>query len=340
MEQISIVGLDIAKSVFQVHAVSATGVVLLRRQLRRSEVLKFFGKLGPCLVGMEACASAHYWGREIAALGHDVRLMPPVRVKAYVKWGKKNDAADAAAIAEAATRPSIQCVPIKTIDQQSALMLHGARKLLVEQRTRLVNAMRSHLAEVGAVTAVGEAGFKAVLAIIDDPYDDRLPPLARLALAPLATQWRTAGEQIDALDRQILEWHKHSEDSRRLASIPHIGPIIASTMVATIGNAKRFKNGRQFAAWLGLVPSDNSTGGKQRLGRITKTGNSYVRQLLVLAAFGMSRRLRKDPSLSPWLAELRKNKPPKQAAIAYANKLARISWAILAKGTTYQAALA
>jgi transposase len=289
---------------------------------------------------MEACASAHYWGREISALGHDVRLMPPVRVKAYVKWGKKNDAADAAAIAEAVTRPSVQCVPIKTIDQQQALMQHRARKLLIEQRTRLANAMRSHLAEMGVAMAVGEAGFKAVLAIIDDQSDDCLPPVARLALTSLALQWRAAGEQIDALEQQIREWHRHNEDSCRLATIPHIGPIIASTLVATIGDAKRFKNGRQFAAWLGLVPSDNSTGGKQRLGRITKTGDSYVRQLLVLAAFGMSRRLRKDPSLSPWLAELRKNKPPKQAAIAYANKLARISWAILAKGTTYQAALA
>jgi transposase len=289
---------------------------------------------------MEACASAHYWGREISALGHDVRLMPPVRVKAYVKWGKKNDAADAAAIAEAVTRPSVQCVPIKTIDQQQALMQHRARKLLVEQRTRLANAMRSHLAEMGFAMAVGEAGFKAVLAIIDDQSDDCLPPVARLALTSLALQWRAAGEQIDALEQQIREWHRHNEDSCRLATIPHIGPIIASTLVATIGDAKRFKNGRQFAAWLGLVPSDNSTGGKQRLGRITKTGDSYVRQLLVLAAFGMSRRLRKDQSLSPWLAELRKNKPPKQAAIAYANKLARISWAILAKGTTYQAALA
>lgn len=338
--KISTIGLDLAKNVFQVHGIDEAGKKVACRQLRRCAVLKFFAKLPPCLVGMEACASAHYWGREIAALGHDVRLMPPPRVKAYVKWGKKNDAADAAAIAEAVTRPSMQFVPIKTVDQQSVLMLHRARKLLVEQRTRLANAMRSHLAELGIAAAVGEAGFNTVLAIIDNAKDDHLTPLARQALATLATQWRTSDKQIDALGQQILKWHRHNEDSLRLATIPHIGPVIASTLVATVGDASRFKNGRQLAAWLGLVPSDNSTGGKQRPGRITKTGDAYVRQLLVLAAFGMIRRVRKNETLSPWLAGLLKTKPPKQAAIAYANKLARISWAILAKETTYQAAVA
>ncbi len=340
MNQVSTIGLDLAKTVFQVHGVDDAGNVVVRRQLRRGEVLKFFRKLPHCLVGMEACASAHYWGREIAALGHEVRLMPPPRVKAYVKWGKKNDAADAAAIAEAVTRPSMRFVPIKAVEQQSVLMLHRSRKLLVEQRTRLANALRAHLAEFGVISAVGEAGFAAALAVVDNAEDRRLPALARHALAPLAAQWRAATEQIDALDRRIVDWHKGDADSRRLATIPHIGPLIASTLAATIGDPARFTNGRNFAAWLGLVPSQNSTGGKQCLGGITKAGDRYVRQLLVLAAFGTIRRVRKDAGVCPWLAALLKTKAPKEAAIAYANKLARIAWAILAKQTDYQAAAA
>ena len=338
MKQISTIGLDLAKNVFQVHGVDATGNVVERRQLRRGEVLKYFHKLPPCLVGMEACASAHYWGRAIAALGHAVRLIPPPRVKAYVKWGKKNDAADAAAIAEAVTRPSMQFVPVKTVEQQAVLMLHRSRKLLVEQRTRLANALRAHLAEFGIISAIGDAGFAAALLTVDNAGDRGLPVYAHHALAALAAQWRAATEQIDALDRRIVEWHKSDADSRRVATIPHIGPVTASTLVATIGDPGRFKSGRNFAAWLGLVPSQNSTGGKQRLGGITKAGDRYVRQLLVLAAFGMIRRVRKDASLCPWLAKLLTTKAPKEAAIAYANKLARIAWAVFAKGTEYKAA--
>ncbi len=336
MKKITTIGLDLAKNVFQVDGGDEEGQTVLRRQLRRNEVLKFFAKLPPCLVGMEACASAHYWGREIAALGHTVRLMPPTRVKPYVKWGRKNDQVDAAACREAVTRPSMRFVPIKTVEQQSVLMLHRSRKLLVEQRTRLGNALRAHLAEMGIATAKGEAGFSFVLNVIDDDGNAMLPALARQALAPLVARWRAACEQIEALDREITAWHRGNEDSRRVATIPQIGPVIASTLVATIGDAGRFKNGRQFAAWLGLVPSQNSTGGKERLGPITKTGDRYVRQLLVLAALGMLRRVRKDESVCRWLAELLKRKPPKQAAVALANKLARIAWAILAKGGTYQ----
>jgi transposase len=335
MDKINTIGLDLAKSVFQVHCLGENGEVVLRRQLRRAEVLKFFSKLPPCLIGMEACASSHYWAREIAALGHRVRLIAPTRVKAYVKWGKKNDATDAAAIAEAVTRPSMQFVPIKTVEQQAVLMLHRARKLLVEQRTRLRNAIRAHMAEMGIIAAQGEAGFTTILTSVDDE-DGLLPPMARQALAALAGQWRTAGEQIAALDRQIVEWHKSNDDSRRVASIPQIGAITASTLVATIGDATRFDSGRQFAAWLGLVPRQNSSGGKDRLGGITKTGDRYVRQLLVIAATGMLRRIRKDETLSPWFAQLLKRKPPKQAAVALANKLARIAWAILAKGGLYK----
>lgn len=307
MKQVSTIGLDLAKTVFQVHGVDDAGNVIVRRQLRRGEVLKFFRKLPGCLVGMEACASAHYWGREIAALGHEVRLMPPPRVKAYVKWGKKNDAADAAAIAEAVTRPSMQFVPIKTVEQQSILTLHRSRKLLVEQRTRLANALRAHLAEFGIISGVGEAGFAAALAVVDDA-EGQLPAIARHALAALAAQWRAATEQIDALDRRIVEWHKGDEDSRRLATIPHIGPIIASTLVATIGDPGRFKSGRNLAAWLGLVPSQNSTGGKQRLAPTPGPG-----------------RIRHDPPRPQGCQPL---------------PLARISWAVLAKETDYQAAAA
>ena len=336
MDKVSTIGLDIAKQVFQVHGVDEVGQVLLRRQLRRGEVLRFFGKLPPCVVGMEACASSHHWARAIAALGHDVRLMPPTRVKSYAKWGRKNDQADAAACCEAVTRPSMQFVPVKTIEQQAALMLHRARQLLVEQRTRLANAIRAHMSEVGIVARKGEAGFSALLALIADPEETHVPAVIRPALSSLAAQWHAADEQIDVLNQQIIAWHKSNDDSLRLATIPQIGPIIASALVATAGDATRFKSGRQFAAWLGLVPSQNSTGGKERLGAITKTGDRYLRQLLVIAATGMIRRVSANPAVSPWLAQLLARKPAKQAAVALANKLARIAWALLVKGEAYR----
>jgi transposase len=336
MDKVSTIGLDIAKNVFQVHGVDATGAVRIERQLRRSDVVKFFRKLPPCLVGMEACASAHYWGREIAALGHEVRLMPPTRVKPYVKWGRKNDRADAAACCEAVTRPSMRYVPIKTVESQSALLLHRARQLLVEQRTRLCNAIRAHLAEFGIAAAKGEAGFSALRAMLVNEEDPRVPATIRPILAILAAQWCSTDEHIALLNRQIVAWHTSNSDSLRLASIPQIGPIVASALVATAGDAKRFDNGRQFAAWLGLVPRQNSTGGKQRQGGITKTGDKYVRQLLVIAATGMIRRVRTNPALSPWFAALLARKSPRQAAVALANKMARIAWVILAKGEHYQ----
>jgi transposase len=337
MVKISTIGLDTAKSVFQVHGVDAAGEVVVRRQLRRSEVLKFFARLEPCLVGLEACAGAHYWAREIAALGHAVRLMPPSRVKPYVKRGSKSDASDAAGCCEAVTRPSMRFVPVKSVDQQAALMLHRARQLLVEQRTRLSNAIRAHMAEVGIAAAKGAAGFQALLAMLDNPQDHRAPPPLRPILGTLAEQWRDAGGQIAALEEQIGVWHKNDADSVRLATIPNIGPVIASAAVATTGDATRFKNGRQYSAWLGIVPSRSGTGGKTKLGPITKSGDRYLRQLLVIAATGLIRRVRKDPSLSPWLADLLTRMPAKQAAVAMANKLARIIWALLVTGQTYQA---
>ena len=260
MDKIITIGLDIAKQVFQVHGVDAAGGLVLSRQLRRGEVLKFFAKLPGCVVGLEACASAHYWAREIVALGHEVRLMPPTRVKAYGRRGRKNDRADAAACCEAVTRPSMCFVPIKTPDQQAALMLHRARQMLIEQRTRLGNAIRAHLGELGIVARKGAGGLAALLQMLETAQDERVPAAIRPILQPLVEPWRCAAAQIAGLDRQIAAWHASNEASRRLATIPQIGPIIASALLATAGDATRFKNGRQFAAWIGLVPSQNSTG--------------------------------------------------------------------------------
>ena len=336
MQQVSTIGLDIAKNFFQVHGVDAAGQVVLRRQLKRTEVLKFFAKLPPCLVGLEACAGSHYWGREIAALGHEVRLMPPVRVKSYGKWGRKSDPLDAAACCEAVGRPGMEFVPVKTLEQQAALMLHRVRQLLIEQRTRLSNAIRAHLSEAGLIAAKGDAGFQALLGLLANAEDPHVPALLRPILAPLVRQWEEACAQIKELDRQIGAWHKSNADSLRLASVPQFGPVIASAIVATAGDAARFKNARRFAAWIGLVPSQNGTGGKIKLGPITKAGDRYLRQLLVIAATGLIRRVRKDAAVSPWLFGLLNRMPVKQAAIAMANKLARIAWAILVKGGSFR----
>lgn len=337
MGQVSTIGLDIAKRVFQVHGVDEAGVVVQRRQLRRADVLKFFAKLPGCVVGIEACAAAHYWGREIAALGHQVRLMPPTRVKPYVKWGRKNDKADAEACCEAVSRPRMRFVPLKTVEDQAALMLHRARQLLVEQRTRLGNAVRAHLSEVGIVAAKGEAGFAALAAMLDNPHDRYLPAAIRPILAPLLAQWRCAGEQIAQIERQILAWHKSNANSRLLDSIPQFGPILSTAMAATIGDATRFASARCLSAWIGIVPSEASTGGRQHLGGITKTGDRYLRQLLVVAATGMIRQVRANPDKHPWFAALLQRMPPKKAAVALANKMARIAWAVLVRRTPYRA---
>lgn len=332
--KVSTVGLDLAKSVFQVHGVDEEGQVVARRQLRRSEVLKYFARVEPCLVGMEACASAHYWGRELEALGHEVRLMPPRRVKAYVKWGKKNDATDAEAICEAVTRPSMQFVPIKMEEQQSALMLHRVRHQLIGQRTELKNALRAHLGELGLVAARGDGGLSALMAVVEQ--EGRLPELARQALRPLAAQIHGLSEQIAALGRAIQKWHEGNVRSRLLATIPQFGAVVSSAVIVTAGDVSRFDSGRQFSAWIGLVPIQNSSGGKDRLGGITKSGDRYLRQLLMIAATGMIRRVRKDPSLSPWFADLLARKPAKVAAIALANKLARTVWAMLMSGEPFR----
>jgi transposase len=337
MNEVSTIGLDLAKQVFQVECRDASGRTVISRQLRRRDVLPFFRKRPPCLVGMEACASAHYWAREIAALGHDVRLMPPTRVKPYTKRGKKNDAADAGACCEAVSRPSMQFVPLKTVEQQTALMLHRARKLLVNQRTQLSNAIRAHLAEFGVVARRGEGGFKALQAFLDNEEAPHVPALIRPILAPLVAQWRAAGEQIGALEKQIAAWHQANSDSQRLDTIPQFAALTASAFVATVTKPERFDNGRQCAAWIGIVPSQHSTGGKTVLGPITKSGDRYLRQLLVNAGAGLIRRVKADPSISPWIAGLLQRMPAKQAAVAVANKLARIAWAVLVSGKPYRA---
>jgi transposase len=337
MVEISTVGVDLAKHVFQVHGVDASGQVLLRRQLRRSEVLKFFGGLERCVVGMEACGSAHYWARELGKLGHEVRLLPPARVKAYVKQGKKNDAADAAAICEAATRPHMQFVSVKTAEQQGVIMLHRTRDILVRQRTMLINALRGHLAEFGIVAGQGKGNFTKLRATLAGAASDALPEPALVALQLMAGQIDDANEKIEILEKQIVVRHRSQEVSLRLASIPGIGPIIASAIAAAVPDASVFTSGRQFAAWLGLVPRQNSTGGKERLGGITKTGDRYLRRLLVIGATGLIRYKRKNiPGGVAWVNKLLARKPVRLVSVALANKMARIVWAVLCRGEVYR----
>lgn len=334
MNEVSMIGFDLAKRVFQVHGVDGSGQIAMKRQLRRSEVLRFFGKLAPLVVGMEACASAHYWARELMKLGHEVRLIPPVCVKPYVRRGRKNDAVDAAAICEAMQRPHTQFVPVKTEEQQALLSLHRARRLLVAQRTMLGNALRSHFAEFGIVMAQGHAGLGKLIVLALDAEDRSLPRAAQEALAVLATQWRETNTKIGALDRQLLACHRSNADSLRVATIPGIGPLTASALVAAIGDPARFRTGRHFAAWLGLVPRQNSSGGKDKLGSITKMGDRYLRSLLVVGATAMVRYRQKEQGT--WFANLRARKSARQVTVALANKMARIAWAILAHGGVYR----
>lgn len=336
MGEVITIGLDIAKSVFQVHGVDDVGAVVVRKRISRAKMLKFFGGLKPCLVGIEACPAAHHWGRELQALGHTVRLMPPSYVKAYLKRSK-NDANDAAAICEAVTRPTMRFVPLKTKDQQAALMLHRARQLLVRQRTMLSNALRGHLAELGIVSAKGRNGTGALLEIIADAGDSRVPPVARGILEVLARQYSAIGSEIGSIDRSILAWHRSCEASRRLEEIPGIGPVVATALVAEIGDWKAFDSGRSLAAWIGLVPRQNSTGGKDKLGSITKQGNRYLRWLLVTGAMAVIRYAQKHGTQKrPWLGRLMDRRPTKVAAVALANKIARMAWAIIVHGDRYR----
>ena len=338
MAETTTVGLDIAKSVFQVHGVDADGAVVLRKQVRREALLRFFAGLPRCLVGLEACGSAHYWARELGALGHEVRLMAPCHVKPYVKRGRKNDAADAAAICEAVTRPQMRFVPVKSAASQAVLTLHRSRDLLVRQRTMLICALRSHLAEFGLVSRQGKSGFAKLRAGLD-ALGEEVPPLAVSALRLITTQIDDTSDKIAELDARIVAQHRADDASRRLATIPGIGPIIASAIAAAVPDASVFKSGRQFAAWLGLVPGQNSTGGKERLGRITKTGDRYLRRLLVIGATGLIRYRRSNvPGGIDWVAGLLARKPVRLVTVALANKMARIAWAILRHGGVYRQA--
>jgi transposase len=336
MGEVSTIGVDIAKSVFQIHGIDAEGTVVVRRRVGRAKVLEFFSGLPPCLVGMEACATAHQWARELKKLGHDVRLMPPTYVKAYVKRGK-NDAADAAAICEAVTRPSMRFVPIKSIAQQSALMLHRTRDLLIRQRTQLINALRAHLAELGLVTAKGHEGLHQLVMAVTESSDEQLPSNARFACQALVAQLHAVQTQISGLDKRITQAHRANADSKRLEAIPGFGVILSTAVVATMADPKAFRTGREFAAWIGLVPRQNSTGGKERLGSISKQGDRYLRRLFVLGAISIVRTARTRPDKYPWVTELLGRRPAKVAAVALANKMARTAWAVLAKGETYRA---
>jgi transposase len=306
----------------------------MRRSVKRRDVLAFAAQLPPCVIGMEACATAHHWARELGKVGHAVKLIPPAYVKAYVRR-QKNDAADAAAICEAVTRPAMRFVPIKSAEQQGVLMLHRVRELLVGQRTALINALRGHLAEFGVVAPQGKRHVAELIAVVVDAADGRLP---RGALAPLVRQMQRLDQEIDGLDKRLLAWHRADEASRRLATIPGIGPVTASAIVASVTDPSMFSSGREFAAFLGLVPRQSSSGGKERLGRISKMGDRYIRTLLVVGATAVLRHAKKDGSPSKtWAETLLQRKPFKVAAVALANKTARIAWAVLTRGETYQA---
>jgi transposase len=333
--QITTIGLDIAKNVFQVHGIDVDEKVVVRKQLRRGQVIRFFQALSPCLVGLEACGTAHHWARELTKLGHEVRLMPARDVKAYVKRNK-NDAADAAAICEAVRRPTMRFVPVKSAQQQAQLMQHRARDVVMRQRTQLINAIRAHMAELGIAAAQGSAGIKELLAIIADDADARLPVEARASLMVLAAQLATMQTTIGLLEKQIVARHRSNQDSKRLQTIPGVGIIGATAIAATVTDPAAFRSGRDFAAWVGLVPRQDSTGGKSRLGPISKQGDRYLRRILVLGAVSILRRAKLNPQSYPWVTRLLARRPFKVVAIALANKMARIAWALLAKGETYR----
>jgi transposase len=288
MQTVTTIGLDIAKSVFQVHGIDAEDRVIIRRQLKRRYVLAFFQKLPPCLVGIEACASSHHWSRELQSLGHTVRLMPPAYVKPYVKR-QKNDAADAEAICEAVTRANMRFVATKTPEQQSGMVLHRTRHLFIRQQTSVVNAIRAHLAEFGIVAPVGRKGVEELLDVVADPSDRRVPAIARVCLAALGAQLRRLKEQILEFDRIIMTWHRSNEASRRLDAIPGVGPMLATALVGSVADPKAFRSGRNFSAWIGLVPKQHSSGGKDRLGSISKQGDRYLRGLFVAGALAVIR---------------------------------------------------
>lgn len=337
--RLTTLGIDIAKSVFQLHGIDENGQIIIRKKLRRNAVLDTLRKLEPCLVGMEACATAHYWAREISALGHDVKLMPPAYVKPYVKR-QKNDMADAEAICEAVTRPTMRFVPVKSAERQGVLVLHRSRDLLMRQRTMLLNAVRGHLAEFGLIAPQGPRKVMEMIARLQSGEAPDLPEIACSTVLRLGVQLEALALEIHALERQLRAWHRQDAASQRLETIPGVGIITATALSASVPDPSVFKSGRQFAAFLGLTPRQNSSGGKDRLGRISKMGDGYLRRLLVVGATSVIRRADTNPSATgAWVRSLLTRKPVRVTTVAMANKTARIAWVVLSRGETYRASV-
>jgi transposase len=330
MDRATIIGLDLAKSVFQLHGVRADGATVLRRQLRRSQVLTFFSRLEPCLIGMEACSGAHHWARDLAALGHEVRLMPAAYVRPYVKRGK-TDRADAEAICEAVTRPTMRFVPVKTAEGQAALLDHKARDFLIRQQTQTVNTIRAHLAEFGIVVAKGIHNVDRLLAAAE-----QAPEAARPALDLLADQLHDLRERVETVSKRIEAAQKSDPLARRLATIPGLGPIASSAFAVTTPDVAAFRSARDYSAWLGLTPKPHSSGGKERLGRISKAGNRYLRRLLYLGAMAQIAARRGGRPGDDWLWGMLQRKPVKVVAIALANRMARVVWALIRTDESYR----
>jgi transposase len=336
VDQVSTVGLDLAKYIFQLHGADSAGAAVFRKKLRRGQLLAFLATLPPCTVAMEACASAHYWGREIAKLGHTVKLIAPAYVKPFVKR-QKNDRADAEAICEAAQRPTMRFVAVKSEQAQAAAVVFRTRDLLVRQRTQAINALRGHLAEFGIIAAKGPLHVPQLIALMNDPTSD-LPHAARVILAILVQELQALNERIIRLDREIARQAKENAVARRLMTIPGIGAVTAAALAALAPPAETFRRGRDFAAWLGLTPVQRSSGGKERLGRTSKMGERTLRRLLILGASAVARwAARKGPPAGSWLARMMSRKPPLLVRVALANKMARVVWALLAKGGVYRA---
>jgi transposase len=334
MSEISIVGLDLAKNVFQLHGVDGSGGVVLRRQLRRGAVEKFFAQLSPCTVGVEACGSAHHWARVIGRYGHQVRLMPPAYVKPYVKRNK-NDGRDAEAICEAVSRPTMRFVPVKSVEQQATMTVHTARALLVRQRTMIANSLRAALSELGIVAAQGIDGLRELIAGLEAP-NEAVPEIMRGALLLLAKHWQALDADERTLEQQIAKAARSDREARRLMEVPGVGPIIASTVLAKVPDAKVFRSGRDFAAWIGLTGRDHGTGGKHRPGRISKQGDRMLRALLISGASAYLRHQRTRGVSDRWLRDLLARRPYKVVMVALAAKTARIIWAMLVKGERYR----
>lgn len=338
MEQIIRIGMDTSKHVFQLHGVNASEEPVLRKKLRRQQMLAFFEKLPPTVIAIEACGASHHWARLLQSYGHEVKMIPPQLVKPYVKRGK-NDAADAEALCEAMSRPTMRFVPMKTPEQQAALMLAGTRDRLIRNRTQLANSIRGYAAEFGLTAAKGIGKIEPLLERI--AADEALPELARELFALHGEQYSQLQAQLEEVDAKLRAWHRADECGRRLAQIPGVGPIVASLLTMKTIAPESFRSARHYAAWLGLTPKDHSTAGKVRLGVITRAGDEALRSALVVGATAVIRHVRRGRgAISPWLVGLLKRKPPKLVAVALANKIARIAWKLMVSGENYRTNIA